>query len=212
MSDKAHIVGLPGSNNEVRWLHGALFYEQTIAKGKHKLAHLAKYTLRDTDLIKDGVTYKSLYKAYMDMEDTTEYQFACTYVENWRTWQKLLETKWFKPHIERWREELALKLEARHLQKLRETADGDGRDSVLASKYLLEKAKQTAKSTNKRGRPSNKPSDNGTSNDYLKGVISTDLKLLEALSYGKRERKNTSSDAPGPGDVHTSDPPSSSTG
>lgn len=178
----------------------------------------AKYTLKRQDYTYQGRTYRSLYQLYMEMEDTTEYEFAMKYFGSWDEWKRLVETKWFSEHIHAWREELALKLEARHLQKLRDTALSEGREAVNASKYLLDKAKQQATVKPGRGRPSNKPSIPEDTSQ-----IAMDLKLLEGIRSAKLNRtkfrsstddnrRNQESSGSGPGDLHSVDTPEPSTG
>jgi hypothetical protein len=112
------------------------------------------YTLKNEDVVKDGVNYFSLYKLYMEMEDTTEYEFASRYLIDWQHWVMLTNQEWFKPYVERWREELSLKLEARYLEQLKIAAMGEGREALQANKYLLERSKKLETSAGKRGRPS----------------------------------------------------------
>jgi hypothetical protein len=118
-----------------------LFYETTLADKSTVV-----YTLKD----RDHEGFPSLYKLYMGMEDVTEYEFANTYLDSWTHWQRLSEATWFKPYIERWREELRLKLLARHLNMIKKKAEGDDKSSLEASKYLIEQKW----SKDKVGRPS----------------------------------------------------------
>lgn len=88
----------------------------------------------------DRMVY-SLYRLYMDMEDTTEWVFAETYLLGWKHWERFLKAPWFKPEIKRWRHELELKLQARHLEAIKEIANGDpnSKETIQACKYLLDR-------------------------------------------------------------------------
>lgn len=106
------------------------------------------YTLRDDETR----GYPSLRRLYLAMADTTEYEFATRYFENFQHWESLCEASWFQPYISAWRRELDLKLKAEELSRIREVARSGGRDALQASKYLLDKGYDKP-STNKRGRP-----------------------------------------------------------
>jgi hypothetical protein len=127
-----------------------LFYE-TAFHTKEK----AIFTLQDEDRVIDGHTYISLYKLYMECEDLTEYDFASKYMESWKQWDRITKTNWFEPYISRWRTELELKIKARALKSIVETASKEGKSSFEAQKYLLAKG-YIDKTTepNRRGRPS----------------------------------------------------------
>jgi len=109
----------------------------------------AVYTLKDEDhLHKNGTTYPSLKKLFLEMEDVTEYEFANTYLLGWNNWKRLNKNKLMTKHFEEWREELELRLRAQGIRAIiDQSADDKG---FQAAKYLAEKGwdKRTA------GRPS----------------------------------------------------------
>lgn len=131
------------NSENTRYLRG-LFFEQ---QGADKSSVL--YTLKDVD--HEG--FPSLYRLYMEFEDLTEWEFANEYLEGWEHWKMLCECTWFKPYIDRWREELDLKIQAQALRRLIKEAEGDSRSSQSANKFLLEKG-WVPKEKTKRGRPS----------------------------------------------------------
>lgn len=106
------------------------------------------YSLKD----QDHRGYQSLYRLYIEMEDLTEWEFANTYLEGWDHWQRLCKCSWFKPLITRWRKELELKLKARALRAIQAEAAGDGKNSYMANKFLVEKG-WIERPEGKRGRP-----------------------------------------------------------
>lgn len=106
------------------------------------------FTLKDND--HNG--YPSLKRLYVEMEDTTEYEFANEYLDGFQHWKKLKACLWFKPYYEEMKEELSLKLRARHLRKVKELVE-DEKSALQATKYLLEQD-VVDKHLDKRGRPS----------------------------------------------------------
>jgi len=106
----------------------ALFLEMATTEGT------AVYTLKDHD----HGAFRSLYLLYLDVSDPTEYRFARQHLDGWRHWQVLQECTWLKPYIERWRAELAVKIQSESIQKIREIASATGRDALSACKTLLE--------------------------------------------------------------------------
>lgn len=124
-----------------------LFWE---TRGHYPESEAIKYTLKDQD--HNG--YVSLYRLYMEMEDTTEWDFAQAYLEDYQHWMKLCDTKWFKPYVTRWRHELQQKLRARALRAIKSVANNDDKDSYAANKYLLDKGYATPEPPGRKaGRP-----------------------------------------------------------
>lgn len=108
----------------------------------------AIYTLKNYD-------YKhhlSLYRLYMEENDPKEYNFATKYLYDFEHWAMLCEREWFKPHVERWRTELELKIKSQALAHLIKAASEPTREGLSAARFLLEKGwVQTDKPT--KGRP-----------------------------------------------------------
>lgn len=71
------------------------------------------YTLKEEDHTFDSVTYPSLKRLYMEMNDPTEYNFATTYLDGWTHWKKLQQCEWFMEHLAGWREELEIRIKSR---------------------------------------------------------------------------------------------------
>lgn len=117
------------NSNGVR-LMSSLFVETCGTPGASPV-----YTLYDYD--KDG--YPSLYKKYMETADPTEYTFATAYLHDWKHWQALVNSDWFKPYVERWRQELELKLKSAALKRMLDDSLEPGRDGQAAAKFVLEK-------------------------------------------------------------------------
>lgn len=96
----------------------------------------AVYTLKEYDHTWEGRLYPSLKKRYLEMADVTEYDFATTYLLNWKQWQRLCENKAVSVHINEWREELEYKIRSKAAKKMIEQADGG---NYQAAKWLLDK-------------------------------------------------------------------------
>lgn len=127
----------------------ALFFEMCVDVSRPDTL----YTLKTEDHDADNKTYVSIHRAYVDMEDTSEYNFALKYFDNWAHWKKLIECSWFKPHLEAMREELDTKLKARSLEKLKEiAADPLNKNHYMANKLIYENGLHLKKDN--RGRPS----------------------------------------------------------
>lgn len=120
----------------------SLFYEMTLADKSSVV-----YTLKN----QDHKGFPSLYRLYMETNDPTEYKFATTYLADWQHWLMLQKLSWFAPLVERWREELQLKIAAEALTRILSEAQSDRREAFAANKYLLEKGWKPKGSV---GRPS----------------------------------------------------------
>lgn len=96
----------------------------------------AIYTLKDEDHEYRGNTYYSLKRLFIDMEDTTEYIFANTYLLGWKHWQRLNQNKALAKHFQEWREELELSLRAQGIRAIiDQAADEKG---FQAAKWLAD--------------------------------------------------------------------------
>lgn len=122
----------------------ALFYETTLADKSQVV-----YTLKN----EDHKGYPSLYRLYMATYDPTEYTFATSYLQDWEHWLQLCECSWFKDYVQRWRQELSLKIASTALTRIIAEAGSDRREAFSANKYLLEKG-WVPKDKDSVGRPS----------------------------------------------------------
>lgn len=120
-----------------------LFFETTLADKSTVV-----YTLKDQD--HEG--YPSLRRLYLEIADPTEYTFALRYMDGWAHWERLCESSWFIPYIQRWRRELEVLVRSKALVRILETGASNGKESFLANKFLLTGSwKPTG--TNRVGRP-----------------------------------------------------------
>lgn len=100
----------------------------------------AVYSLKDYDHEHGGKKYPSIKKRYLELEDTTEYEFANTYFAGWKHWQKLCENNIIRREIDQWRLELELKLRARAVKQMVALAETG---SYQASKWLADRGWDT---------------------------------------------------------------------
>lgn len=148
LSKEDRLLFFRGTN--FRWVTRALFFEQTLPEDR---LECTIFTLKDVD----HGGYLSLYRLYMEENDPTEYEFANKYLASWPHWLELVKCSWFRPHVQRWREELELQIKASALKEIREEASNSlSKNAFQANKYLLERGwdkdkKETTRS--KVGRP-----------------------------------------------------------
>jgi hypothetical protein len=101
-------------------------------------AEQAVYSLKEQHYIYKGKLYPSLKQLYLDMADPTEYNFANTYLLNWRHWCRIYENKRFKPYIDEWREELDLKLKYQAHREMMMLVESEG-GNYSAAKWLADR-------------------------------------------------------------------------
>lgn len=130
------------NSNNVRFLK-ELFFETAVNRDN------VLYTLKNED--HEG--YPSLYRLFMESNDPTEYQFATQYLDGWEHWKILSECTWFKPYVQKWREELNIKIRSEVWAKVIKKASGTDKDALSAAK-MVEDVFGDRKTGNARGRPS----------------------------------------------------------
>lgn len=86
---------------------------------------------------------------YLEARDPLEYDFVqrSRFVESWQHWNFMLASPYCRPDIDKWRDELEIKLRAEALQEIIKQSKTD--KGFQAQKFLLEKGWAP-----KRGRPS----------------------------------------------------------
>jgi hypothetical protein len=134
--DKAAMIDGAG-----KYITQGLFYE-----AEYDLT-FAQYTWGPEDKEKDGKFLKSLKKLYLEMEDTTEYEFAIAYFVDYPHWVRCVNNAAIRKHVEQWRTELELKLRARAARALIKEAE---KGNFNAARWVADKGWEA-----KRGRPSN---------------------------------------------------------
>jgi hypothetical protein len=115
------------------WLTQGLFYETTTDKST------AVYSIED------------LREKYLTIADPTEYRFATECLGGWDHWIALSEASFFQKYIEKWRNELEVKLRSAAVAGIILQANQGGRDSFQANKYLADRGYDNPRQT--KGRP-----------------------------------------------------------
>jgi hypothetical protein len=154
MIDKSKMIDSTG-----RYLTQGLFYE---VEYDHTFA---QYTLASNDKEVGGRTYPSIKRLYLELEDITEYEFANTYFVDFPHWQKICNNSYLRKEIDKWRNELELKLRARALKNLVGQAE---KGNFNAAKYIAGKEWES-----KRGRPSK---------EEKAGVLKKEAELRDELA------------------------------
>lgn len=106
----------------------------------------AVYTLEDQDKVYKGNSYPSLRRLYLEECDPTEYNFANKYLFGWEHWLALKNNKELYKYIERWEEELEVKMRAKGIHSLLKMSEGA---NFNAAKWVAD-----GQWNQKRGRPS----------------------------------------------------------
>lgn len=106
----------------------------------------AQYCLGDEDMEYKGHLYPSLKRLYLEMEDITEYHFANKYLYSWDHWLAIKNNKQLYEYIERWQEELEVKVRAKGVLTMIQLTESA---NFNAAKWVADGNWQQ-----KRGRPS----------------------------------------------------------
>lgn len=143
----------------------ALFWEKrhTSATEERGLTPIYNLSMRDHN----GTL--SMYQLYMQC--STEYEAALVLLGTLRHWSMLLECKWFLPHIEQWRKDMAARDEALGRGALIQAASGG---NYAAGKALLNDAgKRGTKQMTEKGKGKD-----GANTRIPRVVSSTEEQLL----------------------------------
>ena len=125
-----------------------LFLENDHSQKNHKNYYPPIYTVGNDDRLDKGCL--SLKKIYLSLNDPTEYLISQIAFLNYDHWLRLVNSGWFVPYLNAWREELAVKMQQECLATIAKHAKSGSKDSVQASKYIAEQAWKK----HQRGRPS----------------------------------------------------------
>jgi hypothetical protein len=90
---------------------------------------------------------------YLDSMDPSEYRVAMTLVGDWEHWQLIRNHPFIKPVMDKWAEELEVKMTSEAISRMRHHATQQG--GAASAKWLAEKGYAT-QPKKKVGRPSTK--------------------------------------------------------
>ena len=120
-------------NDRNAYITQGLFYETCVPYRKH----LAMYTFMHHDIEVDGKKYKSIFKAYLDCGDPTEYDFAVKYFDCWDHWQRICESSGCAEWIAKMRSELSIKLRSEAIKRI--ISHSEDEKGFQAAKYIADK-------------------------------------------------------------------------
>lgn len=88
---------------------------------------------------KDSIlfTFESARKLYIECNDPTGYKFSTTHLGGWAHWQKLRDSPAIRVEIDKWEEELEVKLRAESVSNMMTLAVGER--GYQANKFLIDK-------------------------------------------------------------------------
>ena len=101
----------------------------------------AIYTLKEDHYEYNGKMYPSMKKLYIECADPTEYEFANTYLLNWKHWIRITDNKAVRKYIDEWRDELEVKLRSEGVKRMIQSASLPG--GTQAAKWLADKGWST---------------------------------------------------------------------
>jgi len=113
-----------------RFLTHAMFFESR-TKG-----YAPTFTFKEQDHTYEGVSYISMRRLYLEISDPTEYLFAQEVLGSWDHWKKLCNSALIREQIDKWREELEIKLRAQAIQAIAEVATTAGSKGTTAAKWI----------------------------------------------------------------------------
>ena len=106
-------------------------------------------------LVLEQIPLEALKEAYLAKEDPTEYFFAKEVFNDWDFWKDLRSYKGIAKEVEKWREELEVKLRAKSfIALLEEARDKKSRNSYDANKMIVREGWKLPEANVGRGRPS----------------------------------------------------------
>jgi hypothetical protein len=127
----------------------------------------AYYTLEGEDKVYKGRTYPSLKKLYLAAYDPLEYEFANTYLLDWDHWVKMQGNAILNRHIEKWREELELKIRSESLRMILDQSE----DNYQAAKFLAEQGWKKAGVGRPKKEKVDKQLDEHIANEFANDVL-----------------------------------------
>lgn len=133
-----------------RWRTQSLFKEFYLDSEE---SLLPVFTLKEYDDVctRTERLLPSMRQLFLKCKDPTGYVFAKQVLNSYDHYMKLLQTSWFRKHVEEWIDELEVKIKSESLQKIRNVAEGGSGQAFNAAKFLA-----TESWIDRKGRPSKK--------------------------------------------------------
>jgi hypothetical protein len=123
--------------------------------GKRVVLGLFKEFARPDVKFKPIISLKELKQLFLDCRDPSEYTVAMRFTEDWEHWQEVRNHPLIKPHVDKWQEELAVKLRSEAIQQMMVHAKQPG--GTAAAKWLADKGYAVEVEKKSVGRPKKEP-------------------------------------------------------
>lgn len=119
--------------------------------GKRVVLGLFKEFARPDVKFKPVYTLKECKQVYLECRDPSEYSVAQALLGDWEHWLEVRNHALIKPHVDKWAEELDVKLRSEAIAQLKIHAKAQG--GIAAAKWLAEKGYAGAEGKKNVGRP-----------------------------------------------------------
>jgi len=149
--------------------------------GKRVITGLFKEFGRCDVKFKPWATLEEWKEVFLDCRDPSEYKAAMALVGNWDHWNEIRNHPTIKPHIDKWHEELAIKLRSEAIVAMVGHAKQPG--GTAAAKWLADKGYASEGLKQAVGRPKKEPE--GVDSGAIEKRVVGDLKRLGIIAGGK---------------------------
>jgi hypothetical protein len=119
--------------------------------GKRVILGLFKEFARPDVKFKPVYTLAEMKQTFLEARDPSEYSVAMTLLGDWEHWQEVRNHPLIKPHVEKWQDELEVKLRSEAIVQMRSHAKQQG--GTAAAKWLADKGYALEGSKKPIGRP-----------------------------------------------------------
>lgn len=119
--------------------------------GKRVILQLFKEFARPDVKFKPVYTLKECKQVYLECRDPSEYSVAQALLGDWEHWQEVRNHVLIKPHVDKWADELDVKLRSEAIMQLKIHAKSQG--GIAAAKWLAEKGYTSDANKKNVGRP-----------------------------------------------------------
>lgn len=119
--------------------------------GKRVILQLFKEFARPDVKYTPVYTLREWHDVFIDCRDPSEYEPAMQLLGDWEHWQEVRNHALIKPHVDKWQDELAVKLKSEAIKQIKEHAKQPG--GTAAAKWLAEKGYASEGTKKPVGRP-----------------------------------------------------------
>jgi hypothetical protein len=129
----------------------SIFYDAMSSSASSGDTVEAFFTLKDHNVVRNDKTFWSLKNIYLNYDHIPgfEYEFAMDVFGDWDHWCLLADSEGIRDHVQSWRDELTVRLQAKAMKAMLKTALYEGAKGTPAAKFIADRGWEV-----KRGRPS----------------------------------------------------------